>query len=160
MLVRNAAHAMQLIAVILLCAACQAVQAQGTALTTELIQKTLNVAVAKAREIRVPMGIAVVDTGGNLVGFIKMDGALLHTNYTSYSKAYTAVSVGRPTHRTEIPPDITLAITQATEGRFTSLPGGLPLVRNGRLIGGIGAAGGNAKEDIAVAEAGAAAVRE
>lgn len=160
MLVRKAAHAMRFITAALLWSACQAAQAQGTALTTELIQQTLNAAVAKAREIRVPMGIAVVDMGGNLVGFIKMDGTLLHTNHTSYSKAYTAVSVRRPTHQTEIPPDIALAITLATAGRFTSLPGGLPLIRDGRIIGGIGAAGGNAKDDIAVAQAGAAALRE
>ncbi len=160
MLARKAAHTMRLIAATLLWSVYLAAQAQGTELKTELIQQTLNAAVAKAREIRVPMGISVVDTGGNLVGFIKMDGTLLHTNHTSYSKAYTAVSMRRPTHQTEIPPDIALAITLATEGKFTSLPGGLPLVRKGRVIGGIGAAGGNAKDDIAVAQAGAAAVRE
>lgn len=136
------------------------IPAQEAALTTELIQRALDAAVARAREIRVPMGIAVVDRGGNLAGFIKMDGAFAHTNHTSYSKAYTAASVRQPTHQSDIPPDIALALTLATEGRFTTLPGGIPIVRKGQVIGGIGAAGGDAKADIDVAQAGAAAVRE
>lgn len=155
MLIRNAAHAAWLAAAVL-SATPQLVRTEGAALTTEVIQQVLNAAVAKAREIRAPMGIAVVDAGGNLVGFIKMDGAFAHTNHTAYSKAYTAASVRQPTHQTNIPPDIALSISLATEGKFTTLPGGYPIVRDGLVLGGVGAAGGNAQEDMAVAQAGAA----
>ncbi|MCZ6577073.1 MAG: heme-binding protein, partial [Gammaproteobacteria bacterium] len=53
--------------------------ADAPRLTTELIQQVLNAAVAKANAIKVPMGISIVEQGGNLVGFIKMEGTFVHT---------------------------------------------------------------------------------
>ncbi|MEE8197263.1 MAG: heme-binding protein, partial [Acidiferrobacterales bacterium] len=53
--------------------------ADAPRLTTDLIQQVLNAAVAKANAIKVPMGISIVDRGGNLVGFIKMEGTFVHT---------------------------------------------------------------------------------
>lgn len=123
-----------------------------------MIQKALAAAVAKAREIKAPMGISVVDEGGNLVGFIKMDGAFVHTNHTSYSKAYTAVSVRKPTHETGIPPAIISEIQATTGGKFTVLPGGFPILIGGKVVGAIGVGGGNAEQDIAVAKAAAEAI--
>ncbi len=128
-------------------------------LTTGSIQRILSAAVAKADAIKVPMGISVVDQGGNLVGFIKMEGTFVHTNYTSFSKAYTAVSVRRPTHEMRIPAQIMTEIASTTGGKFTSLPGGFPLIVDGQVVGGIGIGGGNAEEDTAVARAGAAAIK-
>jgi len=133
--------------------------AQTPQLTTETIQKILAAAVAKAREIKVPMGISIVDQGGNLVGFIKMEGTFVHTNHTSYSKAYTAASVRRPTHETGIPPQIATELASTTGGKFTALPGGFPLIADGQVIGAIGVGGGNAEQDMAVARAGAGAVK-
>ena len=75
-----------------------------TQLSTADIQKALTAAVSKAQEIGVPMGITIVDGTGNLAGFIKMDGAFNHTNYTSYSKAYTAASIRKPSGASGIPP--------------------------------------------------------
>ncbi len=128
-------------------------------LTTPDIQKVLAAAVAKADEINVPMGISVVDDSGNLVGFIKMPGTFIHTNHTSFSKAYTAVSIRNPTHKTKIPPAITAEIASVTGGKFTVLPGGIPLKLGGKVVGGIGVGGGNAEEDVTVAQAGADALR-
>ena len=133
--------------------------AETPQLTTETIQKVLAAAVAKAREIKVPMGISVVDQGGNLVGFIKMEGTFVHTNHTSYSKAYTAASVRRPTHETGIPPQIATELASTTGGKFTALPGGFPLIADGQVIGAIGVGGGNAEQDMAVARAGAGAIK-
>ena len=124
-------------------------------LTTEIIQSVLDAAVAKARAIKVPMGISVCDTSVNLVGFIKMEGAFVHVEHTSFSKAYTAVSVRRPSHETGIPASVIREIASTTGGKFTSLAGGLPLVARGKVIGGIGVGGGNAEQDLAVARAGA-----
>jgi uncharacterized protein GlcG (DUF336 family) len=146
-------------ALITACLGASAAQAEAPRLTTTMIQQVLNAAVAKAEAIKVPMGIAVVDEGGNLVGFIKMPGAYVHTNHTSFSKAYTAASVRRPTHETGIPAHITMEIASTTGGKFTTLPGGVPLVMGGRVVGGIGVGGGNAEQDIAVALAGAAALK-
>ncbi len=128
-------------------------------LTTDDIQKVLAAAVAKAEEIKVPMGISVVDDSGTLVGFVKMPGTFIHTNHTSFSKAYTSVSVRRATHETKIPPHITAEIASVTGGKFTVLPGGIPLVLGGKVVGGIGVGGGNAEEDVTVAQAGAQALR-
>lgn len=129
-------------------------------LTTQDIQTVLAAAVEKAKDIKVPMGISVVDDGGNLVGFIKMEGTFVHTNHTSFSKAYTAVSIRRPTHETKIPPHITAEIASVTDGKFTTLPGGFPLLIDGKVVGGVGVGGGNAEEDVAVARAGAEALKK
>ena len=130
----------------------------ATTLTTGDIQKALGAGVAKAQEIGVPMGISIVDAGGNLVGFIKMDGAFNHTNHTSYSKAYTAASIRKPSGASGIPPAITDEISATTGGKFTTLPGGVPLMKEGKLIGAIGVGGGKGEQDDAVAKAGAEAV--
>lgn len=133
--------------------------ADAPRLTTELIQRVLSAAAARASAIQVPMGIAVVDAGGNLVGFLKMEGAFIHTNHTAFAKAYTSASVRRATHETGIPTDILTDLALATDGRITRLPGGFPLVLDGQVIGGIGVGGGNAQEDMDVAKAAAAALR-
>jgi uncharacterized protein GlcG (DUF336 family) len=124
------------------------------ALTTADLQKVLAAAVAKAQEIGVPMGISVVDAGGALIGFIKMDGAFVHTNHTSYSKAYTAASIKKPSGASGIPPNITAEISSTTGGKFTTLPGGHPLVKDGKVVGAIGVGGGRGEQDEAVAKAG------
>ena len=122
-------------------------------LSTADIQKALTAAVAKAQELGVPMGISIVDAGGNLLAFIKMDGAFLHTNYTSFSKAYTAASIHKPSGASGIPPNVSAEISSTTGGKFTTLPGGFPLVKDGKVMGGIGVGGGKGEQDEAVARA-------
>jgi glc operon protein GlcG len=126
----------------------------GAQLSTGEIQKALNAAVAKAQEIGVPMGISIVDAGGNLIGFLKMDGAFIHTNHTSFSKAYTAASIRKPSGSSGIPANITAELSSTSGGKFTTLPGGLPLLKDGKVIGGIGVGGGKGEQDEAVAKAG------
>jgi len=127
-------------------------------LTSSDIQRVLAAAVAKAQEIGVPMGVSIVDAGGNLVGFIQMEGAFIHTNHTSFSKAYTAASVRKPSGASGIPPNITTEIASTTGGKFTTLPGGFPLMKDGKVVGGIGVGGGKGEQDEAVAKAGAEAL--
>lgn len=147
------------LALLILCAVVITAWAETHTFTTAGVQKVLAAAVAKAEEIGVPMGIAVVDRGANLVGFIKMDGAFVHTHYTAQAKAYTAASVRRPTHESGIPPAVSTEIASVTDGRFTTLPGGLPLIIGGQVVGAIGVGGGNGGQDIAVATAGAEALK-
>lgn len=128
--------------------------AESSQLTTADIQKALAAAVTKAQEIGVPMGISIVDAGGNLVGFIKMEGAFIHTNHTSFSKAYTAASIRKPSAGSGIPPQITTEIASVTGGKFTTLPGGQPLLKEGKVVGGIGVGGGKGDQDEEVAKAG------
>lgn len=127
-------------------------------LSTSDVQKALNAAVAKAQEIGVPMGISIVDAGGTLMGFIKMEGAFNHTNHTSYSKAYTSASIRKPSGGSGIPPNITAEISSTSGGKFTTLPGGLPLMKEGVLVGAVGVGGGKADQDEAVAKAAADAL--
>jgi uncharacterized protein GlcG (DUF336 family) len=133
--------------------------AHSSTLTAPMIQKMISAAVAKAQGLGVPMSIAIVDAGGNLVGYLKMEGAFNHSRYTSEAKAYTAASVRKPTHETGIPPEIADGIATATGGRFTKIPGGFPLSLDGKPAGAIGVSGGNGQQDIAVAKAGVEALK-
>jgi glc operon protein GlcG len=128
-------------------------EAPSLQLSTADLQKVLGAAVAKAQEIGVPMGISIVDAGGNLLAFIKMDGAMIHTNHTSFSKAYTAASIRKPSGTSGIPANIADEIASTTGGKFTSLPGGQPLLKDGRVVGGVGVGGGKGEQDEAVAKA-------
>jgi glc operon protein GlcG len=128
-------------------------QPSSNQLSTVDIQKALSAAIAKAEELGVPMGISIVDVGGNLLAFIKMEGAFIHTNHTSFSKAYTAASIRKPSGASGIPPNITAEISSTTGGKFTTLPGGFPLLKDGKVVGGIGVGGGKGEQDDAVAKA-------
>ncbi len=125
-------------------------------LTEEDVIKILDAAQKKAKEIGVGMSISVVDEGGNLLGFIRMDGAFLHSIHTSYSKAYTAVSIRRPTG--SFPPPVSEEISSITNGRFTNLKGGTPIIINGKVVGAVGSGSGTGEQDEMVSMAGAEAI--
>ena len=111
----------------------------------------------KAEEIDVPMVIAVVDGGGNLVAQQRMDDALLVSVDISLNKAYTAVAVKMPTHELaglSQPGNMLFGIHNADGGRIVIFGGGFPLKQGDRVVGGIGVSGGSVEEDVACATAG------
>lgn len=117
-------------------------------------------ATARAQEIGVPQNIAVVDAAGHLVAFRRMDGAKFTSIEIAMAKAYTAAGTRRQT--AEIGPATQpgqpgYGIHTLLGGRFTTVPGGVPLVADGVTVGAIGVSSGTAAEDQLVAEAGAAA---
>jgi len=114
-------------------------------------------AVAKAEEMKVPQCIAVVDAGGNLLAFVRMDGAKVLSQHTATRKAVTAATTRAATGN--VPEDHALKLALASGGRVTNLKGGLPIVVDGRVVGGIGVGSGTGDEDVAVAQAGLAALR-
>ena len=120
-------------------------------LTSEGAMKLLHAAMAKAKEMGVPQCISVVDPGGHLLAFARMDGAFSQSIDTSLMKAMTAASYGLPTGDIAAGIDLKLAI--ATEGRRINLPGGLPVIIDGHVIGGIGVGSGTGEEDREVAKA-------
>jgi glc operon protein GlcG len=124
-------------------------------LTIEGAMKLLNAAMAKAREMNVPECIAVVDAGGHLLAFARMDGAFALSFDTALVKAMTAASYGIPTGDIAAGIDIKLAI--ATQGKRVNLPGGLPVIVDGHVIGGIGVGSGTGEQDKDVAKAALAA---
>ena len=125
-------------------------------LTIEGAMKLLDAAMAKAREIKVPECICVVDAGGHLLTMARMDGAFALSFDTALRKAQTAASYGVPTGDIAAGIDIKLAI--ATEGKRINLPGGLPVIVDGQVVGGIGVGSGTGEEDRQVAAAALGAI--
>ena len=120
-------------------------------LTIDGAMKLLNAAMAKARDMNVPQCIAILDAGGHLLAFARMDGAYALSVDTALMKAMTAASYGVPTGDIGAGIDIKLAI--ATQGKRINLPGGLPVIVDGHVIGGIGVGSGTGEQDRQVANA-------
>jgi uncharacterized protein GlcG (DUF336 family) len=123
-------------------------------------QAVLESARAKARQIGVPMNIAVVDEGSNLVAFARMDGAWLGSIDIAQNKAYTARAFDMPT--IELAPlaqpgGPLYGIEASNHGLVIVFAGGIPLLSDGRVVGAIGVSGGAVEQDQEVAEAGVAA---
>ena len=111
----------------------------------------------KADDIGVPMVMAVVDAGGNLVAQQRMDDALLVSVDIALNKAYTAVAVKMATDQlAELsqPEKMLFGIHNADGGRIVIFGGGIPLKQGEQMIGGIGVSGGSVEEDVACALAG------
>ena len=125
-------------------------------LTQEGALKLLDAAVAKAEENKTPMCIAVVDDGGNLLAFVRMNGAKIHSIDTSISKARTAVSTRNQTGG--IPYELSMKLALVSGGRYTNLNAGLPIIVDGHVIGGIGAGSGSGAEDLEVTKAAVAVI--
>jgi uncharacterized protein GlcG (DUF336 family) len=125
--------------------------ASSLKLTIDGAMKLLNAAMAKAREMQVPQCIAIVDAGGHLLAFARMDGAFALSVDTALMKAMTAASYGIPTGDIAAGIDIKLAI--ATQGKRINLPGGLPVIVDGHVIGAIGVGSGTGEQDRQVANA-------
>src|SRR5436309_7696769 len=118
-------------------------------------------AVRKASAIGVPLDIAVVDDGGHLLVFNRMDGAKLSSIDIAICKAWTAACTRRPTHEyAEIagPGKPAFGIHVSNSGRFMIVGGGLPISLNGHVVGGIGCSSGTVQQDREVAMAGVQAL--
>lgn len=118
--------------------------------------KALAGAIAKAEELGVAQNVTIVDDGGNLMAYVRMDGAKLLSRETSLSKAITAASHRQPTSRLNPADEIKLAI--AGGGRLTNLEGGLPIIIDGECIGAVGVGSGTGAQDVEVARAALAAI--
>jgi len=116
----------------------------------------LQAALAKAEELGVAQNIVVVDEGGNLMTFLRMDGAKLMSMRTARAKAISAASHRQPSGLLD--PALELKFAAATGGDLTNLEGGLPLMVQGQCLGGIGVGSGKGHEDVMVAEAGVQAL--
>jgi glc operon protein GlcG len=125
-------------------------------LTSEGAMRVLQAAAKKAADMGVPQCITVVDPGGHLLAFMRMDGAFVQSIATSMKKAMTAASYSEPTGNIAEGIDLRLAI--ATQGNRINLPGGLPIIVDGHTIGGIGVGSGTGGQDLEVAKAGVAAL--
>lgn len=122
--------------------------------------RMIKAAEEKANELGVPMVIAVVDRGGNLIAQVRQDDALLASIDLALNKAYTAVAVKVSTEtlgELAQPGESLYGIQTDKNGRFVIFGGGLPVAHNDVVIGGIGVSGGSVEQDIACADAGLSA---
>ena len=121
-------------------------------LSYEGAARILGSAISKADEMGVPQCIAVTDAGGHLLAFARTDGGKVLSIDSSLAKARTAASGRVPTGR--MSEELARGLAFATGGKVTNLPGGLPIILDGHLIGAIGVGSGTGEQDVAVAAAG------
>lgn len=123
-------------------------------LNLQTAKKLAEFAEEKAKEIKVPMVISVVDDGGNVILIHRMENSLLASIDLSLNKAYTAVSLKMPTDKLKhlCEPGEELYGIQHTNNRFVIFGGGIPFVYKGKVVGAIGVSGGSVEEDICVCE--------
>ena len=129
-------------------------------ITSEAAHQIIAAAARKASEIGTPMVIAVVDEGGVLKAFSRMDGAPLLSIQVAQDKAYTAAGFGLPTDQWHefIKNDPPLAAgAPAAIQRLIIFGGGYPIKIGDQVVGGIGVSGGHYSQDMEVARAGLAA---
>jgi uncharacterized protein GlcG (DUF336 family) len=128
----------------------------------ELAQKMVNAAVAKAREIGVAENVAILDDGGNLKAFSRMDGAPLPTIEMAQNKAYTALlGVSTQDFFNFIQNDPSLLAGVPTLARVAAWGGGFPIKVNGEVVGAIGVSGApTVQNDIDCARAALALVSD
>jgi glc operon protein GlcG len=130
-------------------------------LTLEGARTILAAAESKAREIKVPQNIAIVDDGGHLLVFARMDGVKLSSIEVAITKAVSAALRRAPTGPSpanEPSVMLSLGLSLATDGKLTCIRGGLPLFVGSQCVGGIGVSGGTEEEDVQVAQAGVEAL--
>jgi uncharacterized protein GlcG (DUF336 family) len=132
---------------------------QGT-VSLEDARRVIAAAEDCAREIGQPQNIAVVDAGGNLVTHIRMDGAWIGSVDIAINKAFTARAFDLSTSdlaEDSQPGGQFYGIQESNKGRIMIFAGGVPLERDGEVVGAVGVSGGDGDQDKAVAEAAAAA---
>src|SRR5450755_2213392 len=126
-------------------------------ITMENARVAIEAARKKAIELETQMCIAVVDSGANLKGFLRMDDAWVGSIDIAIKKAKTAVFFGMPTGeigKLSQPGKPLFGIEHSNEGLIT-FPGGVPIVdEEGVLVGAVGVSGSTVENDNAVAEAG------
>ncbi|MDP2240127.1 MAG: heme-binding protein [Burkholderiales bacterium] len=133
--------------------------ANAKRLTLAGARKMMQTAMDMAEAAKVPIAVAIVDAGGNMVMLERMDGGRFHTVHSSTTKAVCAASNKRPTSAKGAQAQVLdtthalgLALAAGPE-RWTAMEGGYPIIVDGECIGGIGVSGGNWEFDDNVARA-------
>jgi uncharacterized protein GlcG (DUF336 family) len=127
---------------------------QKPTLTQDMVMKLIETSIQKANELNIAISVAVMDDGGNLKGFLRMDDASLMCMKIAQSKAYTAVGFGVPTSewypKIKDEPELLHGLVHVHD--MVILSGGLPIYHDTHWIGGIGVSGGTGEQDILCAQ--------
>ncbi|WP_221794159.1 GlcG/HbpS family heme-binding protein [Oceanobacter mangrovi] len=123
-------------------------------LTSQQVRQLLDQAVASATQMELQVCVAVVDSGANPLGFLRMDEAFLGSSDVAQRKARTAVLFRCPTDAfgKVIEQEKLLGMSGSNQG-LCAFGGGLPILHNGQLLGGIGISGATAEQDQQIAAA-------
>lgn len=133
------------------------VEAASVDIPLEAASAILDAVRERAQEIGVAVSIAVVDSGGNLKAFARMDGAEVAGTTLAPDKAYTALAHRTPTHelaRMAAPGGELFGLHAADRGRYVIFGGGIPITAGGRVVGAVGVSGATVDQDVSCAEAG------
>jgi glc operon protein GlcG len=132
----------------------------GAPIAAQRAESLIQAAAAEAAKKGWPMNIAVVDSGANLVAFLRMDGAQLASISIAEHKARVAAKYRRPTKAFE-------DVVQKFDFKYilslddvVAARGGIPLIEDGKIIGAIGCSGGTGSQDEVICTAGAALVNK
>ncbi|KAL6704943.1 hypothetical protein ACN47E_007488 [Coniothyrium glycines] len=133
----------------------------NTVLTLAGARIALAAAEARAQELKVPMNIAIMDNACHLLAFARMDGAKFTSVDIALNKAFTAAGHRAPTsvYKEAVwPGGPAFGINHSNGGRFTTIAGGVPVVKDGAVVGAVGCSTGTPSQDEDVARAGVEAV--
>ena len=130
----------------------------GAPISLERAQAAISAVVAAAKKHDWKMNVAVVDSGGNLVAFQRMDGAMLASIQIAEHKARAAARFRRETKFFENAIQASNFNYLMTLDGVIASRGGMPLIEDGKLIGAIGCSGGTDSQDEVVCKAGVAAI--
>jgi len=127
-------------------------------LTLGEANRMIEAAIAEAERIGIKLSVSVCDSGGHLLAFNRMEGAIFISAVAAQGKAVGAVGFGRDS--SAIPGDnpVIQAIMATQGGKIIPAQGALPIVRDGEIVGAIGGSGGTAQQDEDCARVGLAAL--
>ena len=126
------------------------------AITLEEAKRIMQGALAKAQEFNIQISVAVVDAGGRLRAFNRMEGAIWASGYGSQGKAVASAGFGRPSGAIDPSRSIVQGIMDAEGGHMIASQGAVPIIRNGVVEGACGVGGGTGEQDEECASAGVA----
>ena len=128
------------------------------ALTLVEVNRMVQTAIAKAEELQVKISVAVCDTGGNLIAFNRMNGAIVVSATVAQGKAAASAGFGRASGALQADSPVIQAVIASLGGRMLPARGAVPVYQAGELVGAIGASGATAEQDEQCAQAGAAVI--
>lgn len=127
----------------------------GTPIVAEKARQILAAAEAEAKKRNWKMNIAVVDPNGDLIHFLRMDGAQIASVAISEGKARTAARFRRPSSYFFNAYETGHTYVATLDPGLVASPGGFPLIEGGKIIGAIGCSGGTGEQDALVCKVGA-----
>jgi len=137
----------------------QAPPPYGLPISLDMAKKVMAAAEAEAAKNGLPVSIAILDSGGNLVMLHRLDNAQLAANDLSIGKARTALSFRRPSKALEDAVAGGGAGLRLLALNITPIEGGFPILVDGKIVGAVGVAGGLGAQDAQVAKTGADAAK-